>query len=84
MFPKHNHPTRKHNPPFKHTLALYRGELLEGQLEAASVVGDALGGDAVHGVFQDLLVPDVGLHEVLEARRLGGLVVELEGRGKEG
>lgn len=60
------------------TPTLYLRELLEGQLEAASVVGDTLGCDALHGVFQHPLVADVGLHQVREARRVAGLVIELE------
>ncbi len=65
-------------------LTLYLCELLEGQLEAAFVVGGTFSGDALHGIFQLPLVADVGLHQVLKARRICGLVVELEGRGKEG
>lgn len=48
-------------------LTLYLCELLEGQLEAASVVGDTLGTDALHSIFQHPLVADVGLHQVLKA-----------------
>lgn len=66
------------------TETLYLCKLLEGQLKAASVVGDTLGGDFLHGLFQLLLVADVGLHQVLKARCVPGLVIKLEGRGKEG
>ncbi|TNN55777.1 hypothetical protein EYF80_034025 [Liparis tanakae] len=62
----------------------YLRQLLEGQLEAASVVGGTLGRDVLHGVFQLPLVADVGLHQVGKARGVRGLVIELEGRGKEG
>lgn len=54
-------------------------ELLEGQLKAAFVVGDALGGDVLHRFLQHPLVAHVGLHQVLEAGGVHGLVVELEG-----
>lgn len=73
-----------HIPPRVPTPTLYLRELLEGQLEAAPVVGGALGSDALHSIFQHPLVADVGLHQVLKARRVRGLVIELEGRGKEG
>lgn len=66
------------------TQIFYLCELLKGELEAPSVVGDALGSDALHSVFQHPLVADVGLHQVLKARRVRCLVIELEGRGKEG
>lgn len=48
-------------------------------MEAAFVVGGTLGRDVLHGVFQHPLVADVGLHQVLEARRGHGLLIELEG-----
>lgn len=63
---------------------VYLRKLFERQLEAAFVVGDTLGGDALHGFFKQPLIADVGLHQVLEARRVCCLVIELEGRGKEG
>lgn len=59
-------------------------ELLEGQLEAASVVGGPLGRDVLHGILQHPLVAHVGLHQVLEAGGVRGLVVELERGQKEG
>lgn len=61
------------------TPTLYLRELLERHLEACFVVGDALGGDFVHIRFQLILVADVGLHQVLKARRVIGALVELEG-----
>lgn len=68
--------------PAPHDPPAYQGQLLEGQLEARPVVGDALGADAHHRLLQDLLVAHVGLHQVLEARRLHRFLVELQrGRG---
>lgn len=66
------------------TLRFYLCKLLERQLEAAFVVRDTLGGDALHSFFKQPLIADVGLHQVLEARRVCCLVIELEERGKEG
>lgn len=54
-------------------------ELLEGQLEAAAVVGGALGGDVLHRLLQHPFVAHVGLHQILEAGGVLGLVVKLEG-----
>lgn len=59
-------------------------ELLEGQLEAAYVVGGPLGRDVLHGILQLPLVAHVGLHQVLEAGGGRGLVAELERGQKQG
>lgn len=82
MLEKHRYHTNI--PPRTPTPTLYLCELLESQLEAASVVRDTLGGDALHGIFQHPLISDVGLYQVLEACRVHGLFIELGGRGKEG
>lgn len=62
------------------------GELLEGQLEATYVVGGPLGREVLHGLLQHPLVAHVGLHQVLEAGGVRGLVAELERakRGRQG
>lgn len=59
-------------------------ELLEGQLEAAYVVGGPVGHEVLHGILQHPLVAHVGLHQVLEAGGVRGHVVELERGQKEG
>lgn len=76
--------SRTRSFPTTLTTDIYLRQLLEGQLEAGSVVGDTFGGDALHGLLQDHLVADVGLHQVLEARRVGGLLTELEGEREGG
>lgn len=59
---------RTHTPPHViHNTTFYLCELLKGELEATSVVGDPLGIDILHGLFQHPLVADVGLHQVLKA-----------------
>lgn len=42
-------------------------QLVEGILKASLVVSRALGHHALHILLEDLLVADVGLHQVLEA-----------------
>jgi len=54
-------------------------QLVEGVLKASFVVGRALGHHPLHVLLEDLLVPDVGLHQVLEARHRFRLLVELGG-----
>lgn len=77
--------THTHTPPHViHNTTFYLCELLKGELEATSVVGDPLGIDILHGLFQHPLVADVGLHQVLKAWRVRCLFIELGGRGKEG
>lgn len=59
-------------------------ELIEGQLQAAFVVGGPIGCDFLHGLLQHPLVAHVGLHQVLEAGGVRGLAAELERGQKEG
>lgn len=66
------------------TLTLYLVELLESQLEAAFVVGDTLRDDVLDGVFENPLVAHVGLNQVLKARCMCGLFIELEGKREGG
>lgn len=54
-------------------------QLVEGILKASLVVGCALGHHPLHVLLEDLLVPDVGLHQVLEARHWLRLLIELGG-----
>lgn len=79
----HTHTHTLHHTPYTNTM-FYLCELLKGQLEATSVVGDPLGIDILHSLFQHPLVADVGLHQVLKAWRVRCLFIELGGRGKEG
>ena len=54
--------------------------MLESKLKSFGVVGDALGFDVLDGVLQQLLVPDVGLDQMVEAARNIHPGVELEGK----
>lgn len=54
-------------------------QLVEGVLKASLVVCRALGHHALHVLLEHLLVPDVGLHQVLEARYRLRLFIELGG-----
>ena len=77
-----SHPHTPYIPSFCICMETYshHGELLESKLKSFGVVGDALGFDLLDGVFQQLLVPDVGLDQVVEAARYLYPGVELEGK----
>lgn len=49
---------------------IYRRQLLKSEFEAFCVVCDSLCGDVLHSILEHLLVPDVSLDQMVEARRL--------------
>lgn len=55
----------------------YHKQLFKGELQALCVVCNPFRRDVLHGVLQQLLVPNVGLNQVVEAGRLLHLSVEL-------
>ena len=89
LSPTHTHTHTHTHTPYRaascvciETFYSHHGELLESKLKSFGVVGDALGFDVLDGVLQQLLVPDVGPDQVVEAAGFHHLHdgVELEGK----
>lgn len=59
-------------------MLFYHRQLLKGELQAFCVVCNPFRCDVLHGVFQQLLVSNVCLNQVVKAGRLLHLSVELE------
>lgn len=56
----------------------YHRELLKGKLEAFCVICDSFCCDVLHGVLKKLLVPHIGLNQMVETCRFFHPGVELE------
>lgn len=61
----------------------YRRELLKSKLKAFCVVCNSFSCDVLYSILQQLLVPHVGLNQMVETRRLIHPGVKLAERGKE-